>query len=137
MGDVIKRTRYAIMVDSVVATVVGTLIVGFFAAVWITSTGLSKAQIDTVNAIEDMTIKMSASNEVFSEEIAKLRTGIRRLESMIFEIRNAASIPNADVPTVNRVEESLQPGDDLSNPSALKIRRDVEQSIINRVKELK
>lgn len=131
-----KRTRYSVMVDSVLGTIIGALVLGFFAIVWTVSMNLTDAQESTNDSIEDIRLKQAASNEVFSEEIAKLRTGIRRLESMIFEMHNAVD-PNMELPVIEKVETEILSKETISDPSALKIRRDVQQSIIDRVKERK
>jgi hypothetical protein len=127
-----RRSRLEVIANSIISTVIGALILGFFAVLWTTSNSIQVGLQEACDNLERTDQKIDASSEVFSEEVAKLRTGIRRLETMIFAIHEA--VP--DVPE-NEVFGSVQrsPEEREEDPSALQIQRDLKVDIYERSAE--
>jgi hypothetical protein len=114
------KTLWQTTADRVVSTTVTLLVAGFFGILW---TGFTRLD----DSVAELGSKQAAATEVFSEEVARLRTGLRRLEDLVQEVHFSAGL---DIPSVERMNE---PSDsDERSPSALKIRQNVQQSIRER-----
>jgi len=115
-----NQTLWQTTVERVVSTTVTLLVAGFFGILW---TGFTRLD----DLVTDLGSKQTAVSEVFSEEVARLRTGLRRLENLVQEVHSSAGL---DIPSVEMMNE---PSDsDERAPSALKIRQDVQQTIRER-----
>jgi hypothetical protein len=112
------------MVDTVVGTAVAALVVSFFALLWTTSDSLTQSQDGLTAQLEATRAEVHAANSVFSEEVARLRTGIRRLERLIRD----EAVPD-DFPRMDGAADNGEP------KSALETRRDVEKKIHERASE--
>jgi uncharacterized membrane-anchored protein YhcB (DUF1043 family) len=118
------RTRYAILVDTVVGSVIAALVLGFFVVLWQGFEKVESSLNHQKNELSELKLKVEATGAVTSEEVAKLRTGIRRLEEAFLEIRTPEEL-------LNDIEEQPE------NRSALNIQKDVQKQIYDRVQMLK
>ena len=113
-----------ITIERVVSTLVTVLVVGFFGLLWNESHTLSSSVGELDAAAKTLKGQQDAAVQVFSEEVAKLRTGLRRLETLI-----------SDGKPPDLMERVLEPADSaIRDPSALRISREVLESIQQRVR---
>lgn len=126
-------TRWQRRFDSVLGTTIAALVIGFFAILWRSSVSNDATTADLRGQIDALRAQSRGSNDVLAEEIAKLRTGLRRLEEG--RAPGAPPAPNAaQVPPLENAFPEL-PG--TAPDSALKIRREIQQSIHERAQEAK
>lgn len=103
------RTRTQRLFDTVVGTILAALVLSFFAIMW-----------RSVQEVELLSARSQATGEVISSEIAKLRTGLRRVEAALEEARRE----NVPIPEIGRPEAER-----LEDPSALTIQQSVQEQI--------
>jgi hypothetical protein len=82
------KTRYAVLVDHVLGAVMAALVLGFFLMLWQGYNSLSDSMTSHEAGYKELRAKIEATGTVTSEEIAKLRTGIRRLEETLLDMRD-------------------------------------------------
>jgi hypothetical protein len=126
-----KKTLSQLTIEKTVSTVIVLLVAGFFGILWSESMRLDECVEDLQDKQETCTSKQSAASEVFSEEIAKLRTGLRRLENLIDDFHSA--LGEDEIEIMERIREPSN--SDEREPSALKIRQEVQSQIHERAKK--
>lgn len=125
-----RRSRYSVMIDSVLGTVMGSLVLGFFLVLWTTSETLKSTLRETRMRLDDTRERVVASQEVVAEEVARLRTGIRRLETRIEDMSDEVAAYGVYLGVSNGEMEPVAPEPD--GPSALKLRAQVEEKFLER-----
>lgn len=88
-----QKTRYSIMVDTVMGALLASLVIGFFAFVWRTSTGLEDGVIVLKNEIQKSRMELSAQKEVFSSELAALKLLIQSMHANEAKTEPGKAVP--------------------------------------------
>ena len=68
-----RRSRYSIAVDSIVGTLAGSLILGFFWILWTTSTTLKDTIGELKTDLDRTRTELRAQQQVFASEVALLK----------------------------------------------------------------